>query len=395
MAGPHPIPVGGNALGAAIRAVSAPHDTIVTIWGHADVTHASGLRSPYPYLWYLPARTLDPHVRLLATTLAGRAAPTWFVDWTGTGLHGTNTSRLTAALRHDYHRVADVHGVKVFLHDGVHRHAPVTGPSRGADAPCPLTRSTAMEHLVVVPTYNERATIDTLLAALEREAPTADVLVVDDSSPDGTAGVVRADPRYGVSVFLLERDLKEGLGPAYRSGFDWPLAHDYEAVVQMDADLSHPPARVPALVAALDDAEVVVGSRYVTGGAVARWSARRRLLSWAGNRYVRLVLTLGTHDTTAGFKAFRASALRRIDVTSTTSNGYCFQVESTWRAERRGLRVVEVPITFTDRTLGESKMSGAVIREALVRVLVWRLDELRGSRSVRGAARRRSRPAPG
>ena len=252
-----------------------------------------------------------------------------------------------------------------------------------------------MNHLVVVPTYNERATIDTLLAALEREDPTGDVLVVDDSSPDGTAGVVRADPRYGVSVFLLERDLKEGLGAAYRSGFDWALAHDYEAVVQMDADLSHPPARVPALVAALDDAEVVVGSRYVRGGAVARWSARRRLLSWAGNRYVRLVLTLGTHDTTAGFKAFRTSALRRIDVISSTSNGYCFQVESTWRAERRGLRVVEVPITFTDRTLGESKMSGAVIREALVRVLVWRLDELRGSRSVRGAARRRSRPAPG
>ena len=132
VAGPHPTPVGGNALGAAIRAVSSPHDTIVTIWGGSDVTHASGLRSPYPYLWYLPARTLDPHVRLLATTLAGRAAPTWFVDWTGTGLHGTNTSRLTAALRHDYHRVADVHGVKVFLHDGVHRHAPVTGPSRGA-----------------------------------------------------------------------------------------------------------------------------------------------------------------------------------------------------------------------------------------------------------------------
>ena len=132
VAGPHPTPVGGNALGAAIRAVSSPHDTIVTIWGGSDVTHASGLRSPYPYLWYLPARTLDPHVRLLAATLAGRAAPTWFVDWTGTGLHGTNTSRLTAALRLDYHRVADVHGVKVFLHDGVHRHAPVTGPSRGA-----------------------------------------------------------------------------------------------------------------------------------------------------------------------------------------------------------------------------------------------------------------------
>ncbi len=137
VAGPHPLPVGGNALGAAIGAVSAPHDTIVTIWGHSDVTRASGLRSPYPYLWYLPARTLDPHVRLLSTTLAGRAAPTWFVDWSGTGLHGVDTTRLTAALRHDYHRVADVQGVKVFLHDGVRRHSPVPARPARPDATSP------------------------------------------------------------------------------------------------------------------------------------------------------------------------------------------------------------------------------------------------------------------
>jgi dolichol-phosphate mannosyltransferase len=235
-----------------------------------------------------------------------------------------------------------------------------------------------MQGLVVVPTYNERGAITALLAALEREVPSVDVLVVDDSSPDGTADLVRADPRYGVVVFLLERGVKEGLGGAYRAGFAWALSHHYEGVVQMDADLSHPPERVSALFAALEGgADVAVGSRYVKGGHVSHWPLRRLLLSWAGNLCVRLVLALTTRDTTAGFKAFRASALRRIHITSSTSNGYCFQVENTWQAERRGLRVVEVPITFTDRTVGESKMSNEIVREALIQVLVWRMHEIR------------------
>jgi dolichol-phosphate mannosyltransferase len=234
-----------------------------------------------------------------------------------------------------------------------------------------------MRNLIVVPTYNERGAITDLLAALEREVPAADVLVVDDSSPDGTADRVRVDPRYGVAVFLLEREVKDGLGGAYRAGFAWALNHDYEGVVQMDADLSHPPQRVPALIAALEDADVAVGSRYVKGGRVSHWRLRRRLLSRAGNLYVRLVLALTTRDTTAGFKAFRSSAVRRIQITSSTSNGYCFQVENTWQAERRGLRVVEVPIAFTDRTVGESKMSSDIMREALTRVLVWRMHEIR------------------
>ena len=234
-----------------------------------------------------------------------------------------------------------------------------------------------MRNLIVVPTYNERGAITDLLAALEREVPEADILVVDDSSPDGTADLVRSDPRFGVAVFLLEREVKDGLGGAYRAGFAWALSHDYHGVVQMDADLSHPPERVPVLIAALEGADVAVGSRYVKGGRVSHWTLRRRLLSWAGNRYVRIVLAMSTHDTTAGFKAFRASALRRIDVTSSTSSGYCFQIENTWQAERRGLRVVEVPITFTDRTVGESKMSSEIIREALTRVLVWRMHDIR------------------
>jgi dolichol-phosphate mannosyltransferase len=233
-----------------------------------------------------------------------------------------------------------------------------------------------MKNLIVVPTYNERDTITGLLGALEREAPTADVLVVDDSSPDGTATLVHGDPRFGVAVFLLERGVKDGLGAAYRAGFGWALENDYEGVVQMDADLSHPPDRVPELLAGLDEADVVVGSRYVKGGHVSEWTLGRRLLSRAGNLYVRMVLALSTHDTTAGFKAFRASALRRIEVTASTSNGYCFQVENTWQAERRGLRVVEVPITFTDRTAGESKMTRDIISEALASVLVWRMHEI-------------------
>lgn len=234
-----------------------------------------------------------------------------------------------------------------------------------------------MRNLIVVPTYNERAAITDLLAALEREVPEADILVVDDSSPDGTADLVRADPRFGVAVFLLEREVKDGLGGAYRAGFAWALSHDYQGVVQMDADLSHPPERVPVLIAALEGADIAVGSRYVKGSRVSHWTLGRRLLSWSGNQYVRIVLAMSTHDTTAGFKAFRASALRRIHVASSTSNGYCFQIENTWQAERRGLRVVEVPITFTDRTVGESKMSSEIIREALIRVLVWRMHDIR------------------
>jgi dolichol-phosphate mannosyltransferase len=156
------------------------------------------------------------------------------------------------------------------------------------------------------------------------------------------------------------------------------LERGYDAVVQMDADLSHPAERVPALVAALEEADVAVGSRYVPGGRVANWPVHRRFISWAGNVYVRALLDLPVHDTTAGFKAFRREALQRIGALDSASNGYCFQVENTWRAARLGLRVVEVPITFTDRTLGTSKMSGAIVLEAMARVVTWRSRELLG-----------------
>jgi dolichol-phosphate mannosyltransferase len=177
-------------------------------------------------------------------------------------------------------------------------------------------------------------------------------------------------------VFLLSRTSKDGLGAAYRAGFAWALGAGYDAIVQMDADLSHPPDRVPALLEALRTADVAVGSRYVAGGAVSNWSWSRRLISWAGNVYVRLVLGLPVHDTTAGFKAFRRHALEDIGAVHSASNGYCFQIENTWRAVRLGLSVAEVPITFSDRTIGTSKMSRSIVAEALTRVIVWRWREL-------------------
>ena len=230
--------------------------------------------------------------------------------------------------------------------------------------------------VVVVPTYNEAGNIVRLLAAVRAAVPYADVLVVDDNSPDGTAAIVARQPGFGERVWLLERPGKAGLGAAYRAGFGWALDRGYDRIAQMDADLSHPPERLAALFETLDDADVSVGSRYVAGGGVREWSWSRRLLSWAGNRYVRAVLGTGVRDNTAGFKAFRREALERIGALESDSSGYSFQIENTWRAVRAGLQVVEVPIVFTDRTEGSSKMSAAIALEGLSRVLVWRYAEV-------------------
>ena len=235
-----------------------------------------------------------------------------------------------------------------------------------------------MKSIVIIPTYNEADGIEAVLDAVLREAPDVDVLVVDDNSPDGTATLVTCHPEYMYRVRLLNRPEKDGLGAAYRAGFRWALMGDYDAVVQMDADLSHPPDRLPALLESLERNDVAIGSRYVDGGAVRDWSLARRAISWTGNAYVRVVLGLPVHDTTAGFKAFRRDALLRIGAVDSESDGYCFQIENTWQASRLGLRIAEVPITFTDRELGESKMSSAIVREAVVRVLTWRLRELSG-----------------
>jgi dolichol-phosphate mannosyltransferase len=225
--------------------------------------------------------------------------------------------------------------------------------------------------LVVIPTYNE---IESVEAVVERVLATddrADVLVVDDSSPDGTGDLVaklaEAEPR----LHLLRRPGKQGLGAAYRAGFAWGIERGYGALVEMDADMSHPPERLPALLDGLGGADLVIGSRYVPGGATVNWSPLRKVISKGGNTYVRLALGLPVHDATAGYRAYRVEVLEALPVSSVASNGYCFQVEMVHRAWREGFRVAEVPITFTERTAGVSKMSQRIVLEALVRVAAW------------------------
>ncbi len=238
-----------------------------------------------------------------------------------------------------------------------------------------------MRCVIVVPTYNEASTIGDLLRNVDTVRTQVadaviDVLVVDDNSPDGTQDVVRAHPGHGRWVHLLPRASKDGLGSAYRAGFAAALAAGYEVVFQMDADGSHPAGALPAMLATVRTHDVVVGSRYAPGGRTASWPARRRALSRAANAYARSVLLLHTRDTTSGFRAWRSEAIVAAGVLGTTSSGYAFQVENTWRCERRGLRLAELPITFTDRSAGTSKMTAAVAREAALLVLRWRAREL-------------------
>lgn len=255
--------------------------------------------------------------------------------------------------------------------------------------------------LIVIPTYDEAATITTVLRRLRVAAPSADVLVVDDGSPDGTADLVDQHARLDPAVHLLRRPRKGGLGGAYRAGFAWALDHDHDAVVQIDADLSHPPELVPELLDALSSADVAVGSRYVAGGDVSGWSISRRVVSRAGNAYARRMLGIHVHDVTAGFKALRREAVLSCRVLDTTSDGYCFQIENAWNASRARMRVVEVPIAFVDRTHGASKMSGTIAFEAMWRVLAWRVaslgSPLASSRRTRSSRTRSRWPlgAPG
>lgn len=230
-----------------------------------------------------------------------------------------------------------------------------------------------MPVIVVLPTYDERSTIEATVAAVLRRPCAPDVLVVDDSSPDGTGAIVARIAADEPRVRLLTRPAKAGLGRAYTAGFSAVLEQgDHDVVVQMDVDGSHDPADIDRLVAALDTADLALGSRYVGGGDVAGWSLRRELLSRGGNLYAQLMLTSPIRDLTGGFKAWRADLLRRVDVTTTTSDGYAFQVEMTMRAMRAGARVVELPIVFHERAAGRSKMSGRIALEALRRIPIMR-----------------------
>ena len=229
--------------------------------------------------------------------------------------------------------------------------------------------------LVIVPTYNEVENLERILDRLQTSVPTAHALVVDDGSPDGTGGLAEKLAALDARVHVLRRTAKAGLGPAYVAGFRWARERGYDVVVEMDADGSHAPEQLPQLLAALDSADLVLGSRYVPGGAVTDWPLHRLLLSRAGNRYTRWALRLPLSDATGGYRVARWELIDRLPFDDVASQGYCFQVDWAWRAVRAGARVAEVPITFTERAFGRSKMSGSIVREALIRVTVWGLRD--------------------
>jgi glycosyltransferase involved in cell wall biosynthesis len=242
-----------------------------------------------------------------------------------------------------------------------------------------------MRTLVVLPTYNEAANIDEVIRRIRKELPEAEVLVVDDNSPDGTADLADAIGSEVGQVSVLRRPGKAGLGTAYLDGFRVGLSRGFDIVVEMDADLSHEPAALPALVsAATHGADLAVGSRYVAGGSMPDWSWRRAFLSRWSNRYAALVLGLAVNDSTSGYRAYRADALEAIDFDHVRADGYGFQIEMTYRLINRGGRVVEIPVAFLDRREGQSKLSFPIVVEAFVLVTGWGIrDVLTGRRHQR------------
>jgi dolichol-phosphate mannosyltransferase len=231
--------------------------------------------------------------------------------------------------------------------------------------------------VVCLPTYNERENLERMVAALADKG--VSVLVIDDNSPDGTGRLADELAARNGHVKVLHRQLKEGLGPAYLAGFKRVLEDpDAALVLEMDADFSHDPADVPRLIEAARDADLVLGSRYVKGGSIGDWGLIRRLVSAGGSLYARVVLGVGVHDLTGGFKCFRREVLETLDLDAIDSRGYAFQIETTYRALRAGFRVVEVPITFVDREHGGSKMSRSIVLEAIWKVPLLRLRAVAG-----------------
>ncbi|HEY7916219.1 MAG TPA: polyprenol monophosphomannose synthase [Acidimicrobiales bacterium] len=236
-----------------------------------------------------------------------------------------------------------------------------------------------MDVLVVLPTYNESENIERVLRRIRDSLTAATVLVVDDGSPDGTAEIAERLGKELGSIEVMRRHRKSGLGSAYRAGFRWGLERDFDACVEMDADLSHEPEALPDLVGALSDScELAVGSRYIPGGAIPNWAWHRRLLSRGGNVYASALLGLGVADSTSGFRVYSATVLRRIDLDRIRADGYGFQIEMTYQAKRAGASVVEVPIRFVDRVDGQSKMSMFIVVEALALVTWWGAQRLLG-----------------
>lgn len=229
--------------------------------------------------------------------------------------------------------------------------------------------------VVVIPTYNEVENLAEIIARVRRSVPTIDVLVVDDGSPDGTGELADRLAAEDPHVHVVHRHAKEGLGAAYKEGFRVALADGYDVIGEMDADGSHQPEQLPALLAALEHADLVIGSRWVPGGSVVNWPWHRRALSQAGNLYTRALLGIGVRDATAGFRLFRRRTLETVGLDRVQAQGYVFQVELAYRALQAGLRVREVPIEFVERERGDSKMTPEVARESLVRITRWGLTQ--------------------
>lgn len=225
--------------------------------------------------------------------------------------------------------------------------------------------------LVMVPTYNERENLPQIVARLRAAVPQADILVLEDNSPDGTGEVADRLAADDPHVQVLHRAGKEGLGAAYLAGFAWGLERGYDLLVEIDADGSHPPEVLPQMLDAAEEADLVIGSRYVPGGSVVNWPLSRQLLSRGGNLYIRALLGMNVNDATAGYRVYRASALHTMGLHDVESTGYCFQTDLTWRASRTGMVVAEVPIRFVEREIGDSKMSPDVARESLIRITRW------------------------
>lgn len=228
--------------------------------------------------------------------------------------------------------------------------------------------------IIIVPTYNEIESLEQLLGRLRQSVPEADILVVDDGSPDGTGHLADSLAASDPALSVLHRDSKQGLGLAYRAGFAQALTAGYGFIVEIDADGSHDPSELPAMIKiARDGTDLVIGSRWVPGGSVLNWPLVRQGVSRTGNSYARRMLKSRVRDLTSGFRVFTADALRSVDLTTVSSQGYCFQVELAWRLERSGLTVTEHPIVFVERAAGRSKMHLGIVTEALLRVTLWGL----------------------
>lgn len=233
-----------------------------------------------------------------------------------------------------------------------------------------------MRTLVVIPTYNEAENVLEVISRLRTAVSHAEVLVVDDNSPDGTADVVEDTAETDDNIHLLRRPGKAGLGSAYRAGFAWGAEAGFEIMVEMDADLSHDPSALPSLLQGIEDgADLVIGSRYIPGGSIPDWPWHRKALSRWGNRYVTAMLELDVADATAGYRAYRSTMLEDLDLDSIRADGYGFQIEMTYRTAGLGGTILEVPIAFTDRTRGQSKMSTRIIVEALTLVTLWGISD--------------------